>query len=207
MLISALAQILRIKAREAPGIMLERLVLESAREFFRGSRVWRQDFGGAITAGSDAYSLTQPAGSLIHDIIYAKLVTSNTNLTYLRDASKAYLTPDWETSGVDTAYITLIDNDTFQLLPVPQVADVIEMKMVLTLDRTATDIDDAIVEEYEDVLLDGALYRLYEMPNESWTSIKLSQYHYARFMAGTAKAKLRVEESRTPGVRVAAFNW
>ena len=207
MLISVLAQKLQLTAREATYFTLERVVLESAREFFRKSRAWRIDFSGAITAGSNAYAFTQPTGSLVHDIIYAKLQTSNTNLSYLRDAGKAYVTPDWEVSGVNPKYVTLVDNDTFQILPTPSSDDVIEMKVVLTLTRDAGEIDDAIVEEFEDTILDGALYRLYEIPNESWSNIQLSRLHHAKFLAGTADAKLRAEETRTPGTRVAAFSW
>ncbi len=207
MLISDLARLLQIRAREAPLVMLERVVLESSREFFRKSTVWRLDFSGAITAGSDAYAFTQPTGALIHDIIYAKLKISDINLCYLRDAGKAYITPDWEDSAVNPKHITLIDNDTFQLLPTPSSDDVIDLKVVLTLERTATEIDDALVEEFEDVLLDGALGRLYEMPNESWSNLKLSAYHMNRYHGGIAQAKLRVQETRTPGTRVAAFSW
>jgi len=207
MLISDLAQLLRIKAREAPAFMLERLVRESAREFFRKSRAWRVDFSGAITAGSNAYSFTQPTGTLVHDIIYAKLQTSNTNLAYLRDAGKAYVTPDFESGSTDSKYVTLVDNDTFELLPTPTADDIVTMKIVLSITRTATEIDDAIVDEFEDAILDGALYRLYEMPQESWSDIKLSQYHLNKFLSRTADAKLRAEETRTPGTRIAAFSW
>ncbi len=207
MLISDLARLLQIRAREAPLVMLERVVRESSREFFRKSTAWRIDFGGTITAGSATYAFTQPADSLIHDIIYAKLQTTNINLSYLRDAGKAYITPDWEASGVDPKFVTLIDNDTFQLLPTPTADDVIEMKVVLSITRTATEVDDAIVEEFEDILMDGALYRLYAMPNETWSDIKLSQLHHNKFAAGTAQAKLRVQESGTPGARKTAFSW
>jgi len=207
MLITDLAKILRIRVKEAPTFMLERLVRESAREFFRSSRAWRMDFTGAIVAGTDTYDLTLPTNALAHDMLYAKLLDTNVKLTYLRDAAKAYVTPDEENDGRKTEFITLLDTDTFQLLPPPIQANTIEFKVVLTLNRTATDIADAIVEEFEDTLLDGALYRLYEMPNETWSDIKMSRLHYDKFMVGTMKAKSRVEESRTPGVRTAKFSW
>ena len=208
MLISTFVQIIRVRAKEAPVPMLERLMRESARQFFREARVWRTDFGGAISAGSDAYDLTLPTGALAHDIIYAKLKTTNTNLEYLRDAAKAYISPDDEVNvNSDPTFITLIDNNTFCLSPKPRYDDVIDMKIILTIPRTATEIDDQMVEEFEDALIDGCLFRLYEQPNETWSDMKLSQYHLQKYMAGIAKAKLRAEETRTPGVRVAAFSW
>ncbi len=207
MLISTLAVLLKTRAPEAPNFMLQRLIRESAREFFKDSRSWRIDFGGAITAGSDAYDLTLPTGALGHDILYAKLTVSNTNLEYLRDAAKAYITPDDVKTGLDTKHITLIDNNTFCLSPPPQSDDVIDMKIVLTLQRDATDIDDQIIEEYEDVIINGALARLYEQPNKTWSNIRLAQYHSGKFTMGTGKAKLRAEETRTPGARVASFSW
>ena len=81
------------------------------------------------------------------------------------------------------------------------------MKVVMTLDRTATDIDDGIVEEFEDAIIDGALYRIYEMPGETWSDDRKAKLHYSRFHFGADQAKVRAEESRTPGVRVAAFSW
>ena len=207
MLITDLAGLLRIRAPEAPSLMLQRVLRESARQFFRESRAWRLDFGGVIVAGTDSYDLTLPAGALAHDVIYAKLTTSNTLLEYLRDAGKAYVLPDDVTVGNTTKHITLIDNNTFQLLPVPYTADVIEMKVILTLDRAATAIDDQIVEEYEDALIDGALARLYEQPNKTWTDLKLAMLHHNKFAGGIARAKSRAEEARTPGVRSTSFSW
>jgi len=208
MLISDLAQVLRVKAQEAPLIVLERLVRESCRQFCRKSLAWRIDFAGIISAGVNAYSFTQPVDSLVHSIIYAKLKKSNTNLEYLRDAGKAYVSPDYEaSSGHTPQFVTLVDNDMFQLMPTPTLDDIIDIKVALTLPRTATVVDDALVEEFEDVLLDGALSRLFEMPNETWSNMSMAQYHLSKFLAGTEGARLRAQESRTPGVRVASFSW
>lgn len=210
MLISDLAAILRLRAREAPGPLLERMVRESAREFFRTSRVWRLDFVGAITANNDAYDLNLPVGSLALDIEYAKLRTLNTNLTYIRDAAKKYKQYEELSTANSPTYVQMYDDNTFRLYPPPAKDDVIEMRVVLSIVRdptTATDIDDQIVEEFEDPILDGALARLYEMPGETWSNIQQSQLHRAKFLDATERARLRGQETRTPGVRTSAFSW
>lgn len=210
MLISDLAPILRLRAREAPNLLLERMIRESAREFFRESRVWRLDFVGAITPNNDAYDLNLPVGTLAYDIEYAKLRTLNKNLAYIRDAAKKYVEyEDLATAG-SPSYVQMYDDNTFRLYPPPSKDDVIEMRVILSIVRdagTATEIDDQIVEEFEDVILDGALARLYEMPGETWSNIKQSQFHRMKFLDGTERARLRGQETRTPGTRVANFSW
>jgi len=207
MLVTAAAQLLRISAREAPLIMLERLILESTRHFLRESRIWRTTFSGPVIAGSATYAFTLPTGALAHDIISAKLVTSNRVLDYIRDAGRAYLTPEQSTVKTGSYFITIESNDKFTLIPQPTLAETINLNVIMTLTRVATEIDDDIFEEYEEVLRDGALYRLFEMPMESWSNLKLATLHRQKFMAGIALAKQRGEESGTPGVRVMAFNW
>lgn len=207
MLISDVAALLRLSAREAPAIVLERLVRESAREFFRKSRAWRITFSGQITSGSATYDITLPTGALAYDIISGKLLTSNVVLTYLRDAGKAYIDPMDVAAGTGSEYITLVENDKFTLLPDPIATEDIRLNIVMALSTSATEIDDAIYEEHEDAIRDGALYRLYETPMESWSNAKLSRLHHNKFLAATEAAKQRAEESGTPGVRSAKFSW
>ncbi len=208
MLIADLAEVLKIRAREVPNITLERLIRESAREFFRLSRVWRLDFVGPVASGSNAYDLTLPTDSLAYDILYAKLRTSNRVLSYLKDAHKAYEYPDdLIDSNHTTEYIKLVDDNTFQLLPPPNADDIIEMKVVLSITRLATEIEDEIVEEFEDAILDGALARLYEMPGETWSDLKRSMLHRSKFLEATELARLRGQETRTPGVGSTKFSW
>lgn len=208
--VTEIANILRLRAREAPPILLERMVRESCREFFRKSRVWRLEFVGPITVSNEAYDLNLPAGAMAYDIEYAKLRNKNCNLTYLRDAAKKYIPPDTLNTPNAPVYISLYDDNTFRLYPPPSADDVIEMKVVLSIVRDptlSTDIDDEIFEEFEDPILDGALARLYEMPGETWSDIQQSQLHRAKFLDGTERARLRGQETRTPGVRTSAFSW
>lgn len=210
MLISDLAPVLRLRAREAPGPLLERMVRESAREFFRLSRSWRLDFVGAISASSDAYDLNLPVGSMAYDIEYAKLRNENENLTYIRDAAKKYISYEDLSRESTPCYIQLYDDNTFRLYPPPSKDDVIEMRVILSLVRDATlstEIDDEIIEEFEDPILDGALARLYEMPGETWSDASRSQLHRMKFLDGTERARLRGQETRTPGTRISQFSW
>lgn len=207
MLISEAAALLKISAREAPAMMLERVMLESARDFLRKSRVWRLAFKGPVVIGAATYALTLPTGALAHDIISAKLETSNTLIEYLRDAGRAYITSDKIIAGYGSQYITIEGNSKFTLIPDPILSEDIRLNVIMTLTRDATEIDDVLFEEYEEVLRDGALARLFEMPMESWSDVNLAMFHRNKYAAGTMAAKQRGEESGTPGVRTASFSW
>lgn len=207
MFISDLALKLRLNAREAPAPTLERLIRESAREFFAKSRVWRQTFSGAITAGTEAYDLNLSAGSLALTINYAKLRENGSELTYLKDAAKAYHSYEALTDASIPEAISLVDDNTFQLYPVPSADDTVELRVVLSITRSATEIDDEVVEEFEDPIVDGALARLYEIPNETWSNLQLAGYHRTKFLRATEEARLRGQEARTPGTPVSSFSW
>ncbi len=206
-LVSDIAAKLKISAREAPNITLERLVRESAREFFRKSRTWRLNFVGSVTATNAAYDLNLPTDTLAYAILYAKLRTANVKLTYLRDADNAYEYPDDLITPKTPEYIKLLDDNTFQIYPPPQKDDVIEMKVVLCTTRVAAEVDDEIYEEFEDPIISGALARLFEMPNETWSDLKLAKWHKAKFESETEQARLRGQETETPGVRNSRFSW
>lgn len=207
MLISDLAKILSVRAREIPNIMLERLVLESAREFFRESQVWRFDFAGPVTSANASYTPTLPTDSMLHTILFAKLTTANRNLNYIRDAARAYATAKELSNSTSGPHYIYADADVFTLVPAPNADDTINMRCALTLTRTATTIDDRMVEEYEDIICDGALARAYEIPAESWSSLRRSAYHRKKFELGIEKARVRGREEDVPGVRVAQFSW
>ena len=55
----------------------------------------------------------------------------------------------------------------------------------------------SVIHDYHDVVVHGALYRLFRMPSETWASAEAAQAHYQQFMDGAKRARSEVNRIHT----------
>lgn len=58
----------------------------------------------------------------------------------------------------------------------------------------AKEIPEDVIGDHHQVIIHGALYRLYSMPNQKWSNQESAQFHYQSFLAGAAEARVNVTQ-------------
>jgi hypothetical protein len=79
---------------------------------------------------------------------------------------------------------------------VPDKSYTINVRVAVKPSRTSTTVDDVLLENWVDAVVDGALMRLYSMP-ERFGNGKLAQFHGARFQQAINKAHIESTVGRT----------
>lgn len=78
-------------------------------------------------------------------------------------------------------------------------------EVALTPTQVATQLDDELVERYQDTILHGALYILYRNPGMPWHDLKVSNDHLQHFQLGIEEAKSEANRDNTNRPKVMAY--
>lgn len=197
MLVSELAQDVMIEVRDIPTAMAEKMVIDSAREFCRKSGFWRETITPiTVSAGTDTYTLTPTAANTkVREIVAAVLddtrlerTTERKRLTTLGDTG----TP---TQFVSSTYgsITLVKNPTADAT--------LTVRVELIPTTSITDLDDRMCDDYGEIIVHGAVYRLAKHVGRNWSSSMSASDHFALFERGISDARARANDDYTTGVR------
>lgn len=103
------------------------------------------------------------------------------------------LDPQWPTkTGTQAQYYTVLnDTSTFNIIPIPSatVTGAFNAQVALSPTLTATGLEQAHFESWKDGLIDGALSRLMEMPNQVWSNAKDAVERHTRYNSQAMQAK------------------
>lgn len=80
-------------------------------------------------------------------------------------------------------------------IPDASLTDTMVVSVVLKPTRTATEVDDWLLNDNFQCLLNGAKGRMLELPNRPWTDLKLAGYHNGLFEEKTEEARMRGQRS------------
>jgi hypothetical protein len=110
---------------------------------------------------------------------------------------------DWRNEENDLAsYYMLDSNNTLRLTPTPAstVAAQYYARVAVKPLLTATTVDDVVLNKYDELLIHGALGRLYALPRKPWTDLQLASYHTAQFTLGIPAARTEAAEEFQTGI-------
>lgn len=195
-----------VEINEAPNAAIKKALVDATREFCRETMFWHESLAATDTVVDQAdYTLTLPADSEIVDLVSIKY-NENETLTPKTDAQLERMSDDWRTDTGDPYYYQRLGNATIKVIPIPQtvITDAIVVKAALQPAKTATTIDDKIIDDYGEYIIYGALGRLFRMSNKPWTDLNLSASYTAMFRSkfGEAKSRGTNERSRKTTRRV-----
>ena len=185
----------------ANDLLIDRVILEAAREFCKQTRVLRQNVTGTVTAGTLNVTLTPPTDTELIDVVSATL--DGNRLTRKTTSQLDVINPKWRTETGGSDFITLSDtlND---VLVAPLSATTFTSGLVVRGAWRpvlgATTLDDRLVSDWSDALLAGAYARLYGIPGQSWSSPQMSDYYQSMFAAKTEEATQEATDSNMKGV-------
>jgi len=103
--------------------------------------------------------------------------------------------------------ITQISPDKFIVLPMPDAAKTYQMRMFVALKpkKTATGMDEVILDDLEEVIMHGALQHLLVLPNQAWSDRELAAYHAKQYVFQTAERRARANLGNARGTLRARF--
>lgn len=97
-----------------------------------------------------------------------------------------------------TIYFDFPDDSTIRLFDRSTTTETyLYVKMVVKPKRIATQVDDALFDDWLDEIAAGVKYRLLSMPNKEWSDARGAQQNYLAWKRGISKARLKVRKSFT----------
>ena len=203
--ISSLVPDVRVEIPEIPGFVAERQLLRALREFAEATRTWRVNIQVSTTAAAATVDLTAslPAATELVDIISVKNISGGAPPEPRTFAWLDKNVSDWRTdTALDAKWFVLDGNNTIRLVPTPSttVANQYDVRIAVKPSLTATTIDDVVANKYDELLVHGALARLYAIPRKPWTDLNLGQYHLILFQGGIPAARTEAAEEFQTGV-------
>lgn len=181
----------RVSGLPTPVILQH--IYASAREFCEKGDVWR-DYTDAIDIKPNNQFLDINLQSGVEIFRIKEVIVDGQRLQELtNEQALNYDSNYFNLSAVtgDPRYYVMVSADNVVLTPMPD-KEVLGKTYVYASLRPSYDngvMPTDILNEYDDVICDGALKMLYLMKGEPFFDIELSRFHARRFVVGTTQAK------------------
>lgn len=155
-----------------PDPLIDREVLFTARKLCDHSKIW-EETDETLPVVATLNSITFNVSVTNTEIISIEYVMyDGIPLTPITEAELNARVQNWreDTASQPTHYIPKIKDKTARLYPVPSStdADALTYKIVLRPSMEATELPDFLTQDYLQVLIDGALSRLFNMKKQEW---------------------------------------
>ncbi len=195
----------RVEIPEIPSFVAERQLLRATREFVEETRSWRVNIQVSTTVDIATVNLVGflPANTELVDIISAHNINGGAPPIPRTYAWLDKNVSDWRTnSALDAKWYMLDGNTTIRFVPTPSatVVDQYDVRIAVKPLLTATIIDDVVANKYNELIIHGALAKLYLIPRKPWTDANLAVFHQNMFQAGMPGARTEAAEEFQTGV-------
>lgn len=177
-----------------PQPMVINAIRNSVIEFQERSGLSEQTIPITLVPDLADYMLTPAAGTTLRELLRGDLDSQP-----VYPATEADLDSDnaaWR-FAIGTPTRMLVKNGLLKVTPIPQLAGTLNTVFVDTLTRTATDVDDVLIDEWMETIASGALRRLLAMPGVAWSNPDLSMYHKGVFDTDVCNARIERDKAGT----------
>jgi len=200
--IDSLLSRVTVHAYSAPNNLIRQAIIESAREFCRDSRFWREDLTALDTVvDQSSYTFTLPTDSEMVD--YSNIYYSTKRQLIAKTMRQLdTINHQWRTQTGEPYYYMRENNADIKIAYIPQeiIVDAIQANAVLQPNLAATTIDDKILNDYDETIIHGALYRVLRIPGRPWSDLKTANYYQGLFLTKVDEAGSRATDGRQKGV-------
>lgn len=188
-----------------PELAIKNALRSSAVEFAEKSEVSRLTKTLTIDAGVN--TLTIPQGSsYIHKVLWATF--EGKEIEPVTEALLNDRVPGWrvdgETGDPKYYFTTGVSPVEITVWPAPEETSAQGLKVhVVTKPGLASDIgsEDALG-PFKDAIVNGAIQRLFRIPNKAWSDLKAASVYQTLFLKGCEEAKLQSKPDRPIARRV-----
>jgi len=203
--ISVLTPDVKVEIPDIPSFVAERQILRATREFTEMTRSWRVNIQVSTTDSVATVDLTAllPAGTELVDIISVKNTIGGAPVEPRTFAWLDENHSDWRSEeALDAKWYVLEGNNTIRFIFTPSttVANQYFVRVAVKPLLTATVLDDVLVNKYDELLVHGALAKLFLIPRKPWSDTTLAQYHQTLFLAGIPGARTEAAEEFQTGI-------
>jgi len=181
-----------------PGCSLPLIVQytrNAARVTCERTLAWRYEQPAfSLVPGTYRYDYNLPTDTDIAALLHTAL-NENETLAPIALETAARLFPGWVRASTTTQDIadngsqprclTQVAPTQYLVLPPPDAAETYTLRMIYALKptRSASDMDEAVMDELEDAIVSKALQDLLVLPNTPWLDRELASYHAKQFLA------------------------
>lgn len=187
-LISSITPYIATEIPDAMTLLIEREILQAARKFFERTLIWKDvQESQSTVAATASYDVFMPDDTEIVTWDYVLYDTFD-----LDPVTEYKLTAEQSTwrdlTGTPTHYITNIRTKSMRLYPIPNAVGTLKYELTLKPSITATTIPDFAIEQFQDVIVDGTLARMYGQAGKTWYNPAAADEHRRMFNNGIYEA-------------------
>jgi len=186
---------------EALGIstaMMDLKIRDAARQFMREVPAWRADHAVpvAVVSGTDEYPLTPPTDGEVVRVLYVDFERTDTDGSIaLFPAAEVMLNRRYKQIDGSPRHFMTKKLNVLELLPVPDVTgDLIRIDMQIRPSRTAGTLDDDVLSRWEEEIMNGAQWLVYDMQDQPWTNKAEARRYKLRFVKSWADARRELDK-------------
>jgi len=189
-----------LEAPSAPDPLITKYFIESARDFCRRTRYWREDLDPIdFAVDVNEYDLFTPvSGTEIIDVVTAALAANSQPLIRGTPRNISYSAT---VSGDPTSF-ALPSKNLMRLGPTPSAAltGALNVRVSLQPTQKAVSISDRLMSDYGDKINYGTLSRLLRMPKKPWSNASMAGFYLAEYENSIPVATAMAEDEYTKGV-------
>jgi len=186
---------------EAPDLLIDRVLIETARDFCKQTRAWRSTITETVTADTLTVDVTPPTEGELVDVVTASL--DSQPLEKKTEFQLDEIDPDWRTVA-GTPFAILLGDDTDQVIVAGLSSTTYTAGLTIRAAWQpilgAATLDGKLVSQFSDALVRGALGRLYLMPDQPWTSENKAGFYMTWYENDVNDAKSKVADGGMIGV-------
>ena len=197
--LSTLYPRLQTEALGAPPALMDLKIRDAARMFMREAPAWQVTHADiTVVIQTDEYALTPPADAEVVRVLRVNyLGPTATKARPLKPVAESMLHPGWETVERGLEAFMSTKYNTLTLVPRPDVnttGTLENVVMQLRPTRSAATIDDDVLNRWEEEIMVGAQWLLYDMQDQPWTNKAEARRYKLRFTKSWADARRELEK-------------
>lgn len=161
---------------------------QAAITFCEQSLAWTYEHPDvSVVSGTAKYLFEPPSQTVVHAVTLAEF---NDDLLEIRKMERDI--SNWTLRlATGTPEYLLGGPTSVTLVPMPDVAGTLKLKVALKPSPAGDGVDDKIFDEYREAVVHGALSKLLLSPKKPYTDMTLANYHAQLFHIQTACAGMR----------------
>lgn len=192
-----LLQPILVQAPGCPEPLAEFHYRRAAREFFTETRAYTREVTLSVGATLNEYTLALPEATEAFDGRYALYNGVRLKKAAADQSARAYAQ---DTTGTPRLYRVSGDSLLVAPSPLEDVSAKLTLSAVLRPTRTAAVLDDALLDDFVDVLEQGTLARLMLMPGKGWSDERAGRIYFQQFTDAKDTWRSRAADDGMRGV-------
>lgn len=179
-----------------PYPIIEQYIRDAAIEACERTLAWRYKQPKIrLTPGVYDYPYETPSHTEVHAFITVAVNGRQMQPITLEHLHELF--PEWPDLSADQRatprYISQLDPDNFVIASIPDSAESYDVRMIVALKplRTATSMDQTVMDDLENVIMHGALQHLMLLPDRDWSDANLAAYHARQYLYKITERRAR----------------